>query len=128
MMRMTYSRTADALMIHLGDNKERTNGASLPGGVGFLDLAADGTVLAIEILDASKHYQRGHLEALGEEETVLSLTDAAAVAGTTPQAMRKACERGRLAGQKVGRDWVVTSTALTEYLNSRWQRATATAT
>lgn len=126
-MRMTYSRSADALMIHLDEGKARANGIELPGGAGFMDLAEDGSIVAIEILDASRHYAKSALDSLGEEELVLSLSQAAKLAGTTPQAMRKACERGRLAGQKVGRDWVVTSSALTEYLNSRWQRMPAQA-
>lgn len=118
-MRMTYSRSADALMIHLDDSKARVTGADLPGGVGFIDLAADGTVLAIEILDASTRYSKAALENLSEEETVMSLADAAAIAGLTPIAMRKAVERGRLEARKVGRDWVVTASDLTAYLNSR---------
>jgi hypothetical protein len=57
----------------------------------------------------------------------MSLADAAAIAGLTPVAMRKAVERGRLAAQKVGRDWVVTASSLTAYLNSRRSREPATA-
>jgi uncharacterized protein YuzE len=126
-MRMTDARSADALMINLDEGKERVNGAELPGGVGFIGLAADGSVVAIELLDASRHYPMSALAALGEDETVMSLADAAAIAGLTPLAMRKAVERGRLAAQKLGRDWVVTASSLTAYLNNRRSREPATA-
>jgi hypothetical protein len=41
--------------------------------------------------------------------------EAAAIAGLTPVALRKACERGALKAQKVGRDCLVDDAELAAY-------------
>lgn len=120
-MKFTYDPEVDILMIYLDDVKpRRARGAELPFGGAYVDLADDGTILAIEIQDASRKYPPKVLEQYPPNyEKPMALADAARVASTTPEALKKAIQRGRLRGQKLGRDWVTTIAALTEYLNSR---------
>lgn len=121
MAKITWDSEVDILMVFLGDVvKRRQSGKHLDVGGAYVDLAEDGTILAMEIKDASKKYPveelRQHPATYDEP---LSLEEAAPFAGLSAQALRKACERGRLAGKKIGRNWTVTITALTDYLNSR---------
>jgi uncharacterized protein YuzE len=120
-MRFSYDPDVDILMVYLDDVKpRRTHGDRLPFGGAYADLAEDGTILAIEIEGASKKYSAAELAKFPPNyEKPMSLADAARVVGVTQQAMRKACERGRLRGTKIGRDWTTTIAALTEYVNSR---------
>lgn len=49
-------------------------------------------------------------------DDVLSLADAAQLAGITAHTLAQQAERGRLHGRKIGRTWVTTRHWLTEYL------------
>lgn len=49
----------------------------------------------------------------------ISLNEAAEHAGVTPGALRIAARSGALVAQKIGRDWVVTQQAVTDYLEHR---------
>lgn len=120
-MKFTYDPEVDILMVYLDEVKpRRAGGAELPFGGAYADLAEDGTILAIEIMDASTKYPMEVLNQYPVDyEKPLGLVDAAAIAGTTPEALKKAVQRGRLRAQKLGRDWVTSVAALTEYLNSR---------
>ena len=57
MLRITWDSEVDILMVYLGDVvKRRQSGKHLDVGGAYVDLAEDGTILAIEIKDASKKY------------------------------------------------------------------------
>ena len=120
-MKITWDAEVDIMMVELGDvRKRRTHGKHLDCGGAFVDLAEDGTILAIEIADASKKYPIEELRQHPVDyDEPMPLDEAAEVAGVTPQALRKACERGRLGGKKIGRNWTTTARALNDYLNSR---------
>lgn len=51
-------------------------------------------------------------------EDLLSLRDAAELAGVRADTLRQAVHRGSLAATKIGTDWVVTRAALEDYLAS----------
>ena len=116
-MKMTYDPEADILAIDLDmDGARRTGGQELPFGGGYADLAADGTILALEIWDASKKYPKEMLAGLDATGAPMSLAEAAKMAGVTAVALRRACEEGRLQGRKIGRNWTVTGSALAEFV------------
>ena len=54
---------------------------------------------------------------------VLTLAEAATVAGLAPVTLRLQVDHGRLAGRKSGGTWLVTRRALHEYLASRIKNA-----
>ena len=118
-MKIGYDVRGDILFVDLGDLGESQGAKEIAPGV-YLDITADGKVLGLEILEASKRYPKEQLEQmLAYPEESISLAEAARISGLTPVAMRKAAERGRLQAKKIGRNWTTTAGALTEYLNSR---------
>ncbi len=50
---------------------------------------------------------------------LISLTEASEISGLGADYLRKIAETGRLKAKKIGRNWVTTSAAVTEYLESR---------
>ncbi|MDB5096838.1 MAG: hypothetical protein JWM80_1259 [Cyanobacteria bacterium RYN_339] len=121
-MRFSYDAEVDILMVYLAEDVKarRSQGDHLPFGGAYADLADDGTILALEIQDASKKYPVEMLKAHPARYDVpISLADAAAVAGITAIALRKAVERQRLTAIKVGNSWTTTIAELHVYLNSR---------
>lgn len=118
-MRIKYDSEVDILVMDLGDLMTSVGAEEIAPGV-WLDLDANGTPLAIEVLGASKRYPMAVLEQHPPDyESPLDLGKAAVVAGVTPQALQKAIVRGRLQGQKIGKTWFTSISALTDYLNSR---------
>jgi uncharacterized protein YuzE len=118
-MRLAYDRAGDILVVELGDLAASPGARELAPGV-YLDMDEDGRVLGLEILGASTRYPREQLDQLGPSvDGPMSLLEASMIAKTTPAALRKAAERGRLKAKKVGRDWLVTDAQLQAYLGSR---------
>ena len=123
-MRIGYDPRGDILFVNLGTEEEikrrRVGGERLEKGGAYVDLAEDGTILSIEIMDASKRYAPEEMERLlGYPEEVISLSEAARISGIDAQALKKACQDGRLAGRKVGRNWTTTIAALMAYKQGR---------
>jgi uncharacterized protein YuzE len=120
-MRVTYDSDVDILMVRLGDVKaRRVETRRLDFGGAIIDLAADGTILAVEILDASRRYTPDELDAPSPDyRKPLTLAEAAKVAGASTEALKKAIQRKRLGGRLIGKNWTTTVEELTEYLNSR---------
>ncbi|HEY9765346.1 MAG TPA: DUF2283 domain-containing protein [Chroococcales cyanobacterium] len=120
-MQFEYDAEVDILMVELGDvaeNRQRTE--RLPFGDAIVDLAENGTILAIEIMGASKKYPIAMLQQFpANYAEPIPLASAAKVAGLSQEALKQAILRGRLVGKKIGRNWTTTIAALTEYLNSR---------
>lgn len=117
-MRFTYDDEVDILMVYLSD-AAITRSERLGNGP-VIDYAEDGSIVSMEFLDASKHYPmdelKKHPAIYGEP---IPLADAAVTAGCTAKALQLAINRGRLKGQKIGRNWTTTDAALAEYLESR---------
>jgi len=128
-MRVYYDREVDVLGIEIIDvARSFDRNEELPYGDVILDLAADGRVLALEISNASKKYPISELTKLNEPPEEVSLAEAAEVAGVSHQSLRKACERGRLEGRKVGKTWIVSMEALNRYLDTRVHQGPKTGT
>ncbi len=52
-----------------------------------------------------------------EEEEFISLTEAAALSKLSAAHLRRLAEKGKLKARKIGRNWITTAKAVTEYLN-----------
>jgi excisionase family DNA binding protein len=57
------------------------------------------------------------------DERLLSLKDAAAQSGLSTSFLRRLCRQGTIAAVKVGRDWVVTWSAVAAYLEDPIKRS-----
>ncbi len=56
-----------------------------------------------------------------ENEKLISLADAAAIAQLSPSHLRRLAERGSLRAFKIGRNWVTTEEAVRDYLGD-WEK------
>lgn len=119
-----YDRKVDALAIRLRAGKSaRTVHATDDISV---DLDADGRAVSIEILNASAHVDPNALAQAAPAGALLSLAEAGRESGLSPSTLRGQIHKGKLKGEKRGRDWVVDATSLENYLEaveSRGQRA-----
>lgn len=123
-MRITYDPEVDILMVHLVDEatyKHRYVRSHRVNGEGaLLDLAADGTLLAVEIMGAESRYGAAPLAGLPLEGVEpISLAAAAAKYGVSVDALKFAAQRGRLGARKIGRNWTTTGREVSAYLESR---------
>ena len=84
-----------------------------------MQLPSPRSLASVEILDASSRYPAASLRNLPAPMDWMSLAEAAAESGITPDALRRQVLNGRLAARKRGRDWVVSPAALWTYLESR---------
>ena len=117
--RIAYDPDVDILVIDLGDLTTSVGATEISQGV-YLDLDEQGTVLSLEVLDASKRYDMALLaQHPPNYEEPMSLADAARLFSSTPQALQKAILRGKLRGKKVGKTWSTSLAAVNEYMNSR---------
>lgn len=122
-MKMTWDPEVDILLITLDDvTKHRAKGDDLAYGGAYVDLAADGTILQIEIEKASEKYPKSQLETLTVSHPPMTLDEASKRSGLSVDALKKACQRGTLKGQRIGHNWTVTQTALNDYIVNRWSR------
>jgi hypothetical protein len=122
-MRITYDPEVDILMVHLVDRatfeRRFARNLRLPDDGPILDLAADGTVLALEVMGASRHYGEAVRGLPLEGSEPLSLAAAAERAGVSVDALKFAAQRGRLRARKIGRNWTTTERDVLDYLESR---------
>lgn len=114
----TYDAAADVLGVWLAPDDGTAITRVVAPGV-HADVDAAGRLVSVEVLDASGRYARAALEALASPAELLTLSEAAAESGLAPTTLRGLLHRGRLAGVKRGRDWLVTAAALWSYLDSR---------
>jgi uncharacterized protein YuzE len=123
-MRVTYDPEVDILLIVLEDLPgRRAGGRDLPFGGAYADLAADGTILQLEIENASARYPMSRLMEMEVVHAPLTLEQAAKRSDISIDALKKACQRGTLRGERFGHNWTVTQDALNAYIVSRWKRA-----
>lgn len=123
-MKLTYDAEADVLMLSLvpyQDFKARLFRDVEGSGGMVCSVDQDGNVLGINIYDASRRYPAEAIASVPSElyDEPIPLADAAHQLGVEAQTLRKAIERGRLKGKKIGRIWTTTISALDEYEASR---------
>jgi len=117
-IRLTYDEQADALSFAITPSAKSTRTLELTPDV-FVDIDRLGAVINVEVLGARGKYAASFLDALPEPFTLLTLTQAAKVAGLSPATLRKQIHNSRLKATKQGRDWFVPEGALHDYLRSR---------
>lgn len=115
---LTYDAAADVLGVWLAPDDGTAITRVVAPGV-HVDVDASGRLVSVEVLDASGQYARAALEALAAPAELLTLAEAAEESGLAQATLRGLLNRGRLAGVKRGRDWLVTAAALWSYLDSR---------
>ncbi len=117
-MMWTYDPSVDALTILLSEKKKAARTEEVSPGI-LVDRAANGSPVAIEILDASTHYPVAVLRALPLPTSMIPLTTAAVRSGLNPATLRQQIHRKRLSAIKWHREWWVEPKALASYLSSR---------
>lgn len=117
-MQLTYDPDADAFLLALEPGAAVAETVDQGGGV-YVDVDRREKVLAVEVLEASRHFDRKSLALLKSPVNYLSLAQAGDESGLSPGTLRVLLNNGRLEGEKRGRDWVVTESALVNYLESR---------
>ena len=119
-MKFTYDEDADAMMMLLADAEvEETREIAI--GV-YADYDAQGRLISLEILDASKNYDLVGVE-LDAPNPFLSLAAAGEMYGISPTTLRHQIARGVLKGVKAGRNWVVHHRDLHAYITQRSRKA-----
>lgn len=120
MIRMEYDRGADALSVRFrAGTSSRTVRVSETVAV---DLDAQGRIVALEVMDAAQQIPAESLEELGTQRDLMSLAEAEKESGLRSSTLRVLLNKGRLQGEKRGRDWYVDATDLVNYLESREPR------
>lgn len=116
---MTYDPEADAVMITFRRGSGRTETKKIEIPDHFIEIDGRHRLVAMEILNASQHYDRKVLEQLPDGTEWLTLTEAAEESGLAPESIRSAIRLGRLPAVKRGREWLVAGHELMTYLESR---------
>lgn len=117
-MRIHYSPEADALSVELVG--EARGARTIRHGPDIrLDFDGRGCLVALEVLNASRHYPAAALRALAAPVDYLTLAQAAKEGGLSPATLRVQIHHGRLPAVKRGRDWVVARHELWNYLENR---------
>jgi uncharacterized protein YuzE len=118
----TYDCEADALYVRLGDGT-RTASRTRSVAPGLqLDFDAHGRLIGLELLGASTLLHADALTNLESADEWLTLIDAASYADRSPSTLRVLLHTGKLAGRKVGRDWLVARHVLDTYAEAVRQR------
>lgn len=115
---ITYDAEADVLGIWLPGPSHDARTRELAPGV-HADVTPDGRLTSVEVLHASSRYPAAGLRSLTSPADWMTLAEAAAESGLTPDTLRRQIQNGRLAARKRGRDWLVARPALWTYLESR---------
>lgn len=117
MIRTTYDKAVDALAIELRARGKSARTVRVAGDIG-IDFDAQGRAISVEILNASRHLTQATLDELPGSGEKLSLQEAGDRSGLSPSTLRGQIHKGRLKGEKRGRDWVVDATSLENYMES----------
>lgn len=121
MIELRYDREADALAVEFRPGATSARTVPVAEGV-HLDFDNKGRLVAVEVLDASWHVPRKALDVLPSATEWLTLSEAERESGLRSTTLRVLLNRGRLAGEKRGRDWFVEGAALWNYLEERQAR------
>lgn len=120
-MEIRYDRTVDALAINLGGEAKGAKTRKVAEGI-FMDFNRAGHLVSIEILDASTKVHPSVLQDAVAGDKMIPLSEAAEESGLDASTLRVQLNRGRLKGEKKGRDWFVGRAELMNYLESRDNR------
>jgi uncharacterized protein YuzE len=118
MIQIRYDREADALAVEFRRRARSARTVRVSDTV-QVDFDSKGRLMTVEVLDASHHVERKSLDALPSATEWLTLAEAEKESGLRATTLRVLLNRGRLSGERRGRDWFVNSTALWNYLESR---------
>jgi uncharacterized protein YuzE len=121
MIEIRYDREADALSVELRPGARSARTVRVSDGV-HVDFDGKGRLITLELLDASQHVDRKALNAIPSAGQWLTLAEAERESGLRATTLRVLLNRGRLAGERRGRDWFVSATELWNYLESREAR------
>lgn len=113
---LTYDPEVDALAIQLSHGKGRPISREIAPGI-YVDFDSRNRIVALEVLDASHHVPRANLQRLESPEEYLTLREAAKESGLSPTTLRVQIRNGRIKATKKGRDWLIGSTELFNYLS-----------
>lgn len=117
-MSMTYSPAADALAIELLPDHASVQTMAPSDDVRF-DFDADGRLIGVEVLNASRHYPPDALARVGVPRALLTLREASEESGLDASTLRHQIRNGRLVATKRGHDWFIDRAALWNYLEGR---------
>jgi len=117
----TYDREADALLVRFGATKGMARTIVAQPGV-HLDFDTQGRLVSLEVLGASTKITPAALAGLEDGTEWLLLSDAAALAQLSPVTLRVQINKGRITGEKRGRDWFIARHVLDTYLDEVEQR------
>ena len=117
-MRITYSRTYDALAVELAPGP-CVESISLGPGI-TADIDREGRLICIEVLNASAWYSLPQLETLPSAVELITVREAARDSGFRVSTLRKHILAGRIPGaRKDGRDWLLPRHELRSLLQNR---------
>ena len=116
-MRVTYDPQADMLGVWLDESREPCEAKEIAPGV-RVDLAEDGTLLALEVEDAASRYPADLLEQVSFDRLV-PLAEAAQAYGLSPGRLRSLVKSGQLHAKKRGRRWLATPGWVKDYLEGQ---------
>lgn len=120
-MEIRYDKTVDAIAIKLGGDAKGAKTKKVADGI-FMDFNRAGHLVGIEILDASTRVDASVLQDAVAGDTMLPLSEAAEESGLDAGTLRVQLNKGRLKGEKKGRDWFVGRAELMNYMESRDNR------
>lgn len=117
-MRSTYDPQADALSIDLVVDGVRARTVKVEAGI-LAHLDAQNRLIELEIIGASAFYSVDELKGFESPAEYLTLARAAKESGLSHNTLRLLVNQGKLRATKRGRDWVVTTADLWNYLDNR---------
>ena len=117
----TYDPDADALQIQFGKSSGVVRTTVVRPGV-HIEFDSSGRLVGLEVLEASHVMRADALQHLDDGTEWLSLNDAAEAAKLSASTLRGQLNKGRIAGEKRNRDWVISRHVLETYLDEVQQR------
>lgn len=121
MIEIQYDPEANALAVSFRQGARSARMVKVSDTVN-IDFDTKGRLITLEVLDVSSHLDAKTLAALPSAQRWLTLTKAERESGLRASTLRVLVNRGRLLGEKRGRDWFVDAKALLNYMESREAR------
>lgn len=120
MIEIQYDPEANALAVSFRQGARSARMVKVSDTVN-VDFDSKGRLVTLEVLDASSHLDAKTLASLPASRW-LTLTQAESESGLRASTLRVLVNRGRLLGEKRGRDWFVDAKDLFNYMESREAR------
>jgi uncharacterized protein YuzE len=121
-LKIEYEPEVDILNIYLQPVETNLDSSVETEAGVILNYAGDGSLVSVEIMNASKRYPAGQLAANSIDEFI-DLKTASSITGLAPVTLRTQAEKGRLWAIRLGGQWVTTRERLQQYLDSRSKNA-----